>query len=122
METKIKKFQFIMIDEKRTHLIYPGVEEKGPRPFLVVRSDLYGNFFLACPVTDRETADKWIKEKRKSYLLINTFGEENYVKMNFPVVFSKALIKEGIAIPIDKHLNKSLRNVSMRLLKEAFDD
>ncbi len=122
MEIKLKKYQFMFIDEKRTSIKYEGVEEKGPRPFLVVRPSMYGNLFIACPITDAETHSKQTKSVRKSYLKIEFDGKESYIKMNMPIIFDYSIIKEGIAKPIDRFLNKSIRNVALRLLKESFDD
>lgn len=61
MEIKLRKFQYILIDEKRTFIEYPGVEEKGPRPYLIVRASVYGNLFIACPLTDVESFKKLLK-------------------------------------------------------------
>lgn len=119
---QLKKFQIIMIDEKRTHVLYNGCDKKGPRPYLIVRPDIYGGWFTACPLTDVETANKWPKQMKKSYLETNVMGDTSYIKMNFPVIFKKDIICQGIAIPMDKNLNKSQRNIAMKLLKEAFDD
>lgn len=118
----LKKFQIVMINEKETHIEYCGVDKKGPRPYLVVRANLYGKNFMACPLTDVETANKWPKEKKKSYLETNVMGEASFIKMNFPNIFSNKYIETGAVKPIDKHLNKSQRNVAIRLLKESFDD
>ncbi len=122
MESRLKKFQFVMIDEKRTWIEYDGIEEKGPRPFLIVRSDLYGKYIIACPMTNKESACMWPKEAKKSYLVTEYLGSDSFIKMNMPMIFPKKLIKEGIIVPIDRHLNKSQRNIAMRLLKESFDD
>lgn len=122
MLKNLKKFQIVMIDEKRTFLQYEGVEKKGPRPFLVVRTDLYGNFFIACPLTDIETANKWPKEKRKSYLETNVMKGQSFIKMNFPVIMPKSYIDDGIVVLIDRHLNKSQRSIALKLLKESYDD
>ncbi len=118
----LKKFQFVMIDEKKTWFKYPGVEDKGSRPYLVVRSNIYGNLFMACPVTDVKTVMKTDKNIRKAYLKIEYSNQESYVKMNLPLVFHNQLINDGIVTSVDRHLNKSLRNVALRLLKESFDD
>lgn len=118
----LKKFQFILIDEKKTHISYPGVEDKGPRPYLVVRSNIHGKGFMACPITSVESVQKTSKKKRKSFLEIDYDGEPSYVLMHLPLAFRTTIIDDGIVTIIDKHLNKSLRNVAIRLLKESFDD
>ncbi len=121
-DIKLRKFQFIVIDEKRTWLNYDGVEKKDPRPFLVVRPSMYGRYFIACPITDVKTFQNADKNMRKSYLKIKFNDQESYVKMNFPLIFPFSHFEDKIAIPIDAHLNKSLRGVAIQLLKESFDD
>ncbi len=122
MEKRLKKFQFVLIDEKNTWIKYDGVEQKGPRPFLVVRSDLYGKYFIACPMTDKDSVLLWPKVAKKSYLKIEYLGKESFIKMNMTMLFPKEFIEQGIIIPIDRHLNKSQRNIAIKLLKDSFDD
>ena len=110
-----------MIDEKRTHIEYDGVQEKGPRPYLVVKSNLYNTLFMACPTTTKEPKHKWDEEISKSYLEYE-FGNGSYIKMNLVTMFPLGLIEKGIVTPIDRHLNKSYRNIAIKLLKESFDD
>lgn len=101
---KLKKFQLVMIDEKRTHVLYHEVMDKGPRPYIVIRADLYGQFFMAVPITDIVTKNKQLKKTQQYYLETEVTGETSYAKMNFPIIFHKKLINEGIVIPIDKYL------------------
>ncbi len=122
MESRLKKFQFVMIDEKRTWINYEGIEEKGPRPFLIVRPDIYGKYLIACPMTDQKSACMWPKEAKKSYLATENLGNESFIKMNMPMIFPKSFIEEGIIVPMNRHLNKSQRNIAIKLLKESFDD
>lgn len=121
-EIKLKKFQIVMVDEKRTFVKYEGVENKSSRPFLVVKADHYGSFFTACPLTDAQTAKKYPKLAKKSYLLVNVLDEESYLKTNFPITFPKSYIDDGIIVPIDRHLNKSQRKIAIKLLQESFLD
>ena len=52
---QINKFQFISVDEKNAGIKYEGVEEKGCRPYLVVRTDIKEGYFIAVPLTDAKT-------------------------------------------------------------------
>ncbi len=134
-DIKLSKFQFVLVDEKETHIDYPGVKEKGPRPYLVVRSNIFGNIFMACPLTSSKidkyisdrlkdigvSSDELRKKAKKYNLVIDYDGVESFIKMGLPIAFKTTQIKEGKIILLDKHLNKSLRKVAIKILKESFD-
>ncbi len=121
-EIDLKKFQFILVDEKKTYINYQGVENKGPRPYLVVKNNIYGKLIMACPITSVESMQKINKNKRKTFLEIDYDGKPSYVMMHLPIPFRLSQFEDETITKINKHLNKSLRNVAIRLLKESFDD
>ncbi len=121
-EINLKKFQFVLVDEKKTWIKYPGVEDKGPRPYLVVRSNLYGKLFVACPMLSWKDIPEQKKSKIKSSLRLDFDEKPSHIKMNLPVIFPMKFIEQGVVHPIDKHLNKSLRKIAIKLLKDSFDN
>lgn len=121
-DVKLRKWQIVMIDEKNTHVRYAGCECKGPRPYLVLRADLYGQFFSAVPLTDTETKNRQTKKIQYYYLETNVMGDTSYAKMNFINTFHKDLIIKGIVKPIEKNLNKSQRSIAIKLAQKALED
>lgn len=135
----LQKFQFIMVNEKETYIDYPGVKDKGPRPYLVVRANLFGKLFLACPISSSKiedhvkfkklasevagdiTKEEFLKKAKRYNLVIDFDGVESFVKMGLPIPFSTKLINEGKIVPLEKHLKKSLRNVAIKLIQDSFE-
>ncbi len=111
---QVNKFQFISVDEKNSGIKYHGVENKGARPYLVVRTDIKQGYFLAVPLTDAET----IKGEGKNpgyYWLRYFFAKESFIKLDHLVLFKNEEIGKSIKL-VNKYLDSNLKKLTIKKL------
>ncbi len=112
----MKKFQFILVDEEKSNISYTGVENKGSRPYLVVKHSIKQGYFLACPLTDVMSPYGTNKTPSKFWISF-LFKKESYIKLDQIVIFSNDDLKNNIKL-VNKFLDPKLRKIALKKIVE----
>lgn len=115
---KIKKFQYVFIDEACTKISYDGIENKGSRPYLVIKKKMFKRGFIAVPLTSvKSKITNLNKKQRKEWIKVKL--EENdpsYIKLDKQRYFSKKKINKCIT-PKNLFLKESEKKEAKKILK-----
>lgn len=118
-KNNVNKFQFIMVDEKYVNIKYDGVENKGPRPYMVIRTGIKQGYFLACPFTTINN-EKGFKKDKGYYWITYKLQKESYIKLDHLILFKNDSIGNGVET-IDKHLDANLKKLVINKLHSFID-
>ena len=116
---KLRKFQYVMIDEKNANIKYNGVENKGRRPYLVINPRMKKHTFAAVPLTSVKSKVTG-KKKPKQDFWVKTKLEKNnssFIKVNAFRKFSKDGIQNYV-FPQELYLKGSQRKKVKKYLKQ----
>lgn len=124
--TTVKKFQFIEVDEKNINISYPGVENKGRRPYLVIRANIKQNLLLAYPLSSIESKIQIgnkinnTTKKKGAFWFEYKYKNKSYIKLDQPVLMSNKELGVNI-YPISKYLDEGKRKFVLKTIHEFFE-
>ncbi len=113
MTKQIKRFQFINVNEEKSKIKYSGVENKGERPYLVIKCNIKGGYFLAVPLTGKMSSPYGSTKNKGKYWIEYKLDKESYIKLDHFVLFENSELDVNIKIR-NQFINANLRKLIIK--------